>query len=256
VKNSLFLTLFFILVFEMAAQNNKPLVISFNNAIEKENNVLGLQFAEVTLINTLEKPILIHAPAYWRFYSTVNGRGITFSERKTRVFDPLSITIRPHDSIVTVLNLNFFDLAAAYSFYSGKLLELPAKASFKLGVYCEYDKQTYYSEEYEIVLKPLDPVNTEASEYIKANDSDPYKFTSIGFITDQYRDKSISDSIMIKYPQSTFAELACLSLAYQRVRETKAKPELKDQVNQLLEKPLKSKYSFVRYLAEELKKKA
>ena len=67
-------------------------------------------------------------------------------------------------------------------------------------------------------------------------------------------DSTIANAVLTRYPKSTFAELASLSLAYKEARESVPTPEHRANILRTLKKPLASRHSFVRYLAEELKK--
>jgi hypothetical protein len=62
----------------------------------------------------------------------------------------------------------------------------------------------------------------------------------------------LADSVVTKYPNSTFSELASLSNAYLYAKGAIRDPALKDKSEQYLKKPLSSGYSFICYLAEQL----
>lgn len=221
--------------------------------LEKSQTFFGLSLTEVTVVNNCDTNVTINAPEHWFFEGKVENLVTIFSEREIVTFNIRRITLEPHEILSIKHNLNLLDLANNYHYKAGKIFN-GGTVSVRAGIYCHADNKTYYSDEFQIVINPLSKTDQEAFTFIKENGHDPYQFTSKARITVFGIDETIADSVIIKYPESTFAELASLSLAYQNAKETKARPELKLKVTQLLEKPLASQYSFVRYLAEELKK--
>ena len=233
---------------------SSPISVLHTKKLEKSQTLFGLNLTEITVVNNCDTSVTINAPEHWFFESEVENVILTFSEREIVTFNVRRIALKPQEILIVKQNLNIFELANNYQYKTDKMFN-GGTASVRAGIYCHTDKKHYYSDEFQIVISPLGKIDQEAFAFIKESGHDPYQFTSKARLTVFGIDETIADSVMTKYPQSTFAELASLSLAYQNAREAKARPELKAKVALLLEKPLTSKYSFVRYLAEELKKR-
>jgi hypothetical protein len=238
----------------MSQNVSSPISVFQTKNLGREQNLIGLNLTEITVVNNCDSGIIINAPEHWFFESKTGDVNIFFSEREMGDFNTRRIVLKPHEILSVTKNLNIFDFASNYQYKTGKSFEGVTAVSIRAGLYCHTDKKSYYSDGLQIVINPLSKTDKEAFTFIKEGGHDPYQFTSKARITGFGINETIADSVMTKYPQSTFAELASLSLAYQNAKEAKARPELKAKVQLLLEKPLASKYSFVRYLAEELKK--
>ncbi len=231
-----------------------PLLVSINGVIDRQQSILGLCIIEYVVVNISDNPVLIYEPEQWAFLATMNGQTIIFSQREISTFNVHNITLNPHETLIINTNLNFFDLVDTYRFRTGKLIDTPTKVVFNASIGCLGSDKIYYSKQHEIILNPFEKNDQDAFDFIISKDYDPFKFTSLGVLNTFGINANLAESLILKYPESTFAELASLSLAYQKARESTGQAQQKVNVLQLLEKPLKSKYSFVRYLAEELKK--
>ena len=234
---------------------SSPLSVTLEGDLNKPQNVIGLSFVKYKVVNNSTNPILILRPEHWGFVGFLGKHKIYFSQREATTFSEHDITLNPHDSLLIDANLNWFDFLEAYESETGNSINIPTEVTFCVSIGSIYSNSTYYSQKIKTTLTPLEKNDIEAFKFIKSKDLSPYGYTGKCALTQFGFPRELAEELIANYPESTFAELASISLAYKRAKETKTKPELKDQVNQLLEKPLKSKYTFVRYLAEELKKK-
>lgn len=236
-------------------KNAFPLSLTVECDLNEDLNVIGLCLIKYRVINHSNLPVKINRPEHWAFIGYIEGEQIYFSQREATTFNIHDITLNPNDSMIVEANLNLFDFLAAYEYTTGKSITKATKIAFCATINSLFDKTEYYSQKIKLTINPLTKNDNDAFDFIKSKEMNPYEFTARGNLTHFGLPRDIVGELMTNYPESTFAELASLSLAYQRARESKAKPELRSQVNQFLEKPLASKYTFVRYLAEELKKK-
>lgn len=225
--------------------------------ISVKQNLIGLDLIELKIINNTNEVILLN-PSNRIFFEAdfgANRQKVSFDEGNAILSSVSTEKLGPIDTIKAVVNLNLLGLYHNYKYKFKETLEFNEPLSVRIGIYCQSDKKFYYSNPFNIMIDDFSDQNREAYYFIEKEGFSTDIFSSRGKITAFRFDIDLIESLIAKYPESTFAELASLSLAYQRARETKTKPELKYQVNQLLEKPLKSKYSFVQYLAEALEKK-
>lgn len=242
----------------VAAQPTAPISISIKSNIEKEQNMLGLTMLRIDIVNQCDSAVRIHSPnqLFFKAHGRTLPMGIKFSERQIMSSNGQDImTLKAHETLKVNANLNLFDLANNYFIETGKTFKDTTTISIRAGIYCRTDRQYYYSDSFQVVIKPLHPVDLEAFTYIRERGYDPYQFTSTGKITVLGIDETIAHEVLDTFPKSTFAELAGLSLAYKNAREARVRSARRSRALEQLEKPLVSKYSFVRYLAEELKKR-
>lgn len=257
MKNLLLLATFFgtcSIAYPQSEPTSGPLLVSINGVIDKQQSILGLCLIEYVVVNISDNPVLIYEPEHWAFLATINGQIIIFSQRETSTFNVHNIILKPQETLIIKANLNFFDLIDTYRLRTGKSIDTPTKVVFSAIIGCLGSDKIYYSEQHEVILNPFEKKDQDAFNFIISKDYDPYKFTSRGVLNTFGINSNLAESLIKQYPESTFAELADLSLAYQKTRESTAHSQQKIDVLQLLKKPLRSKYSFVRYLAEELKK--
>lgn len=238
------------------AQSN-PLEILLVGNIDTHQNIIGLSTVEYLVINNSNLPLQISKSNTWIFTAKIGGKSIDFSQREGESFDDYDTSLPSHDTMRLVANLNLFDFKAEYNHLTGLDITTPTQITIQASLRCngiEKDR-ICYSEEIPIIVYPLEKTEQEVFKYIKSIGYDPYRLTTRIYLTSSSTDPKIPNAIISKYPNSTFAELASLSLAYQQYWDRMGRPEEKANIQHLLEKPLQSKYSFVRYLAEELLKK-
>ena len=257
MKSKILSTVFLLISSIIYAQSaaTSPLLVTLVCDLEKTQNVIGLGLVKYKVVNNSNEPIQIHRPEHWSFIGYLGKFEIYFSQREATTFNVHDITLNAHDSLLIDANLNLFDFLQSYEYASGQTIAVPTEVTFLAVVGSLYADTNYFSQKIKVIITPLDKNDAEAFKFIKSKGFDPYSYTAKGVLTSFGFNRELAEALIAKYPESTFAELASISLAYNRAKEAKTKPELKDQVNQLLDKPLKSKYTFVQYLAEELKKK-
>lgn len=239
----------------LTAQENHSLIVQVKGCEDHEMNVVGLVLAEVVMINQSEKRLTINIPSQMKMYGNlVDSKSVVvfdegnlrFSTGRTKIY------IEPGDTLTYKININTLELLQP-----GRIqgLDKCQEIAIRFGVFSYTEHTEYYSPEIRIKINPLSKIDRDAFLYIKENGFDPFDIARRETIVEFGIDEAIADSLMTKYPESAFAELASLTLAYQRSREAAKRTELIPEARQLLVKPLSSKYAFVRYLAEELKKK-
>ena len=114
----------------------------------------------------------------------------------------------------------------------------------------------FCSNEIFMKINAMDEIDQAAFAYIAKNAYDPYHFTTTGCMEGTFPVHSdIADSLSLHYPTSTFKMLADLSIAHEKAGLKEVPDALKPEIRQLLEKPLASPYTYVRYLAEALRKR-
>ena len=259
MKNLSFFILYLIFSSYLMAQSNEaPQVsITITDSINSEYNLLGLSTVGVMVENKSDIPVLINSLSHLCFEAKVHSSdtwirfyegNLMFAGRRE------SVMIKAKEVIKYKTNLNLFDFARKYSETHGKIPDIPIEIILRAGIYSPENKVFYYSAEYTSIVNPLSDIDKKTFEYIQSKNYDPYQFTRKGELAVMFINESIANLVITDFPQSTFAELAFVSLAYRNAQEAKKRPEIKTSVTQLLSKPLTSQYSFVRYLAEELKK--
>lgn len=242
----------------LAAQAEPSISISIKSSIEKEQNILGLSMLQLEIVNHCDSAVKIHNIDHLFFEANwkEHPNGLSFSERDVVTSNgPGTQILKAHETLKLTVNLNLFDLANIYFVETGKIFESARNVSVRAGIYSRTGRQYCYSDTFQIDINPFTQTDLEAFAFIRENGQDPYQFTGTGKITAFGIDQNIAYEVMVKYPESTFAELASLSRAYQNAKDIRIRPELRTTVQGQLKKPLASRYSFVRYLAEELKKR-
>lgn len=254
MKKIVFLLALFVCCSLGYAQTSPPnaLKVFLIGNIDSQQNILGLSTVEYLVVNNSDVSIKISKRDRWGFTAKINGRSIDFSQLEVTNLDDYDTDILPRDALHLVANLNLFDLGYKYKRITGLDIISPTKITIQASLRCNGIAKDHicYSEGIPITVHPLEKMEQDAFNYIQSIGYNPYKLTARYVLATFGVDTEIANGIISKYPKSTFAELASLSLAYQ-ARD----PENKAKVQHLLEKPLQSKYSFVRYLAEELLKK-
>ena len=234
-----------------------PISVFFSSPFSVEQNIIGLQMVSLNIVNLQEKSLRIYAPDYFSLkVESVEGKVYRISERGLISSSNKGyFVLEPFDTFTVEINVNFFDFAEQYFNNRSDVNTAKLEINFWWEIYARGFSKPYVTEKRKAILNPLELIDLEAFNFLKSIEENPYNFSTKAVLRSSSSGTHTRNLLVQNYPQSTFATLASLSLAYQRAREAKATPELKDQVTQLLEKPLKSEYSFVRYLAEELKKK-
>ncbi len=127
------------------------------------------------------------------------------------------------------------------------------------GVLCGNDSiQEYlYSPSYNINITPVSGDDANAFIQLYKSGYNPSAYTDDGWIRGWYSNQSYKSIpfVLENFPNSTFAQSAKLNLAYRKHLEEKLTPAIKSEIATLLEVPLQSQYSYIRYLAEKLRKK-
>ncbi len=259
--NNLFIIFVFSLIhpsiFAQPRPSESSISIELRNSIPLDQNLIGLERVDICIINKTNSEILINTRDNMFFEAEVDDNKPTnFYELNAGFSSRGSELIQPNDSIKFSANLNLMNLYENYKIFTNKNLLAHTKKNIKIraGILCQTDKKMIYSEAFFINLYALTVQNQEAFDFITINGGNPFLFTSKGDIMVYGLDKELINLVISQYPETAFAELANLSLAYRSTRNNKSQKPDKAKVLQFLEKPLKSKYSFVRYLAEELKK--
>lgn len=252
-----FVLLFSSILFGQILPTRSNVSLFVEREISVKQNLIGMDLIELKIINNTNDVILLN-PINRVFFEAdfgVNRQKVGFDEGNAILSSVSTERLGPTDTIKTVINLNLLGLYHNYKYKFKETLKFNEPLSVRIGIYCQSDKKFYYSNPFNIIIDDFSNQNREAFYFIEKEGFSPDIFSNRGKITAFGLDKDLIEPLIAKHPESTFSELATLSLAYQQARETKTNPELKYHVNQLLEKPLKSKYSFVRYLAEALGKK-
>ena len=237
--------------------SGSSIAIELRNKISLDQNLIGLERVDICIINKTNTEVLINTTNNMLFEADIDDNKPTLFYELNAVFSSSgSELIQPNDSIKFSANLNLMNLYENYKIFTNKNLLEHTQKSIKIraGILCQTDKMMIYSEAFLINLHPLTNQNQEAFDFITKNGGNPFLFTSKGDIMVYGLDKDLVNLIISQYPETAFAELANLSLAYRSVRNNKSQKPDQAKMLQFLEKPLRSKYSFVRYLAEELKK--
>lgn len=236
--------------------DNAPLTITFRTPIAREQNMIGLQRVDIAVANVASVPVKISSRQSLILEGRIAGQQnwTRFSERNLISSNGNGSTfLSAHDSIVFTTNLNLFDFTDNYYRAGGAPIQQPVEVAVRAGVYCFQDKKTYYSGEQRIVLSPLSKIDQEAFLYIVKRGFDPYEFAGTARITVFGIKPEIGDSVITRFPTSTFATLATLSQAYKATREDKTKTIDKALVQKLLNTA--SSYTYIQYLIKELQNK-
>lgn len=244
--------------FAMAQADSKHSIdVFFQSQLASQYNLIGLELARIKIVNNTDSMVDIHAPAHIFFEAMAqdSNKWIRFYEGNLMLSSGReSYFLQPRETLSTDVNINFLDFARVYKENFDKIPSVPTKVKIRAGIHCPREKKKYYSEVFSTTVNPLSKKDAEAFNYLERIEQEPSRLTQKAWLTMPPYDSAIADSVITHHPESTFATLASLSLAYAKAREIKRSPESRSQVPQLLAKPLASPYSFVRYLAEELKK--
>jgi hypothetical protein len=253
-----FLIFLLLMPFCLFSQPRKsPVTIRFTSEIEEQQSIIGLKMASIEIVNVSDTVAFVNDLNYLFFEAKVKGgcQWVRFYEGHLISSSGVSrIRLESKDTILLYANLNFLNLLKSRENHIGSEAKLPIEIVFRAcigGV--NYAK--YYTEEYAIQLHPLNKINQRAFDYLLNNENflSPCEFSSWSRLSIIGISDETSDSIKVNFPNSSFAELANLALAYKYARAVKHNPEMKTRVQQYLEKPLVSSYDFICYLAEILK---
>ena len=157
-----------------------------------------------------------------------------------------------------ITSLNIFDLFKEYESQMGKQLpfDKPHNLTICACITSDIAPRKFCSDEVVVTTNAMSTTDRAAFAYIAKNDYDPYRFTRTSCMEGPFSVKSnITDSLSLHYPTSTFKMLADLSIAHKKAGLKEVPEALKPEIRQLLEKPLASPYTYVRYLAEALRKR-
>jgi hypothetical protein len=163
---------------------------------------LGLSSVEYLVLNNTNEPVRISGPERWAFTASIGENNIEFSQREISTFNEHYILISPNDSLRLTANLNLFDLQQKYQILTGRIITSPIKVEIRASINCYNNDilSSCHSLEKVIVLNPLKKIDQEAFEYISSLNYSPYDLTSRAYITAFGVNKTIADSILLRYP--------------------------------------------------------
>jgi hypothetical protein len=240
MKNLIYLLSYILFLSTTWAQgelnSSPPISVFFSSPFSVEQNIIGLQTVSLNVVNLQEKSLMIKAPDYFSLkVESWEGKVYRISEKGfINSNGPGYVQLEPFDTLTVEINVNFFDFAEQYYYNRSDVNTAKLDINFWWEIYARGFSKPYVTEKRKAVLNPLELADVEAFNFLKSIEENPYYFTAKAMLHSSSSNTHTRNLLVQNYPQSTFATLASLSLAYQLAREAKTKPELKDQVNQLL----------------------
>ena len=245
----------------MLLEAQPPVTIEIISPIMPVQDLFGLALIEIKVKNQRDSTIKISDANYLYFSAKVDSSDnwVTFSA-KNLVFSsgPSLIYLKGNDYRYFKTNLNIFDIFKEYEgqYAIPLLLDKPHNIKIRACITSGTIPRKFCSDEVIVSTRAINGTDMAAFAYIVKNGHDPFRFTSMACMDGSYPVKSdIADSLSLHYPTSTFKMLADLSIAHEKAGLKEVPDALKPEIRQLLEKPLASPYTYVRYLAEALRKR-
>lgn len=133
-------------------------------------------------------------------------------------------------------------------------IEEKTAIKIRCSIRCTDDRVAYYSNTRTIWVDPLSKADIAAIRFIYGEGLNPFSFTAKCSFQYPNLDPEMAQKIINQFPESSFAEIANFILLSYKVNNAKSLEE-KSAVLGLLERPLHSKFSFIRFMAEELRSK-
>lgn len=236
----------------------QPLLLRFKNTVETDHYELGFALVEVQVASSTK--IALHAaPIFWEARFDTSQTWLPFveesGEQPDLFFDAYGVQTRS-------CNLNWGAFVREYYQKEGHNITERTILHVRAGVRCREDRRAYYSDPVRIQLHPLNNTDRAALAFLQRSGLNPYRWLDRHQLARTAVPAAALDSLRQHWPKSTFTSLAQLAQAYRlsyRQSPTAAEAarpsqEEKDRILALLVRPLLSRFSFVRYMAEELAK--
>ena len=235
-----------------------PLLLRFKNTVEAEQYELGLALAEIQVVSSTK--ISLHtAPIFWEARFDTSQTWLPFVEESGERPD---LSFEAYGVQTHSCNLNWGAFVREYYQKEGRNVSERTTLHVRAGVRCREDRRAYYSDPVRIQLHPLNNTDRAALAFLQRSGLSPYRWLDRYQLAHTAVPAAALDSLRQHWPKSTFTSLAQLAQAYrlsqhqsaasaEAARPTQAD---KDRILALLVRPLLSRFSFVRYMAEELAK--
>lgn len=214
---------------------------------------------EILVVNNTNEHLLIAPQDWFDFQAKVTGsdRWIIFNGEGLRPMHYIPHKLEPMDTLVVTMNLNLLAFFQMHNIQAAQPLSLGNNYDITLRVraWCYTNNKYYYTQEFPIQTYVLGLDDKLALDHCKTEEQFPYQFANKSYLNGSGSDLPSMDSMLIKYPTSTFAQMGKLRIAHQKARKVAEQPALRTEILSLLEGPLTSPYSYIRYLAEQLRAK-
>lgn len=232
-------------ILDCSAQRSESIELLFNikSIIDPNQYELGLSMVEIQLVNT-GKQSFQTSPLFWEIYDDAQLHWQRFWADNNQQED-LFFGAYGMQTASTHLNLSAFDI----SWYKNHTTPKQGDFMVRAGVLCCENAQAYYTEVLHIKVYPLNATDKAALLLLQkkgiaqqALHPNNLSQTKIG--------PALMDSLIQLHPKSTFTSLACLAQAHQYLQQA----DTKEKGLALLIRPMMSRFTYIRYLAEALAK--
>jgi hypothetical protein len=249
LKISVVLIIQFAIVLVTIGQTPK---IEFRFSCKEELNAIGLDYAEMMLINHSDDRIGIGKDVNFCLEAQIaSGQWLIFYEANVIPYPPSFYYIQKRDTLFKKIQINILNMVSIYPRLSMYLIEKGGEVNLRAVTYY-MGKEKIVSKIQKIKIHPLSEQDLSAYRFLMSIEQKPNLLTDISYFGG-YPFNGLSEVIQ-NFPNSTFAILAKIALVNNERKQPRLKPlktarktEMKREIDALKDSP----YEFIRNVVKE-----
>lgn len=264
-NNKLILLVIYLLVFTFGtnadAQNYFKVELSIDPDLDKYN-AMGLVLCRIIVINTdtMERTMAFDGVKDFQIRSQEDSEwtGIDDGSKFSYAdWADVLFPLQPKDTFRLISNLSSLEYITNAFTNDPNAITKTYDCTIRVGVYCSTSDTTaayIYSNEKIFSLTPL--LEQDKKAFLEIIDKGllpsfvAHPTRIYGFDSE---DDELDAFILNQHPLSTFSSCVKLSKVHRKARSKVLTPEEKIELYQLLEEPLKSDYSYIKFMAQRAK---